>query len=300
VPDSLDLPVLTWPWLWLVLALGSSLLAAQNVEVNRRARQEGFRLNFWRSAMTAFFWLPLTLLNPWPTDWSFYVVAFFGGISMIVGFTIQNDLANKHNGRVAILHVPLKAVLVFVLWAIIDPVARHHVMDKPLVTMGVLACLVTMIAALAEFRKNDVSWSSFRAVMPIVVLYGVGDILARLSITPDTLHQRLLIFLFLVTATSSLVSLMIYPFRPKPELPFYTPKLVTSAFRAALGQMGNQVCFFMALVLAPSPAYASMVVMLTPVWLLVYHRYAGIKDDANPMAGTVVVAAAVLLMYLVS
>lgn len=300
VTNPLTLPMLNWPWLWLVLALASSLLAAQNVEVNRRARQEGFRLNFWRASMTALFWLPLTLLYHWPTDWTFYAAAVFGGVSMIVGFTIQNDLANKHNGRVAILYVPLKAVFVFILWACIDPAARHHIFDKPLVTLGVLACLAAMIGALAEFRKNDVSWSSFRAVMPIVLLYGLSDILSRLSVAPDNLHERLILFLFVVTATSSLVSLMIYPFRPKPELPFYTKKLVTSAFRASLGQMGNQMCFFMALVLAPSPAYASMVIMLTPVWLMVYHRYAGIKDDASPVAGTVVVIAAVVLMFLVA
>ncbi len=298
--DALNLPLLTWPWMWLLLALASSLLAAHNVEINRQARQEGYRLNFWRASMTSLFWLPLTLLYPWPTDWSFYAAAFFCGVAMIVGFTIQNDLANKHNGRVAILYVPLKAVLVFIIWAILDPVARAHVIDNPLITLGVGVCLTTMVVALAEFRKNDVSLSSLRAVMPIVLLYSLGDIFTRLNLPADSLQERLLVFLFVVAATSSVVSLMIYPFRPKPEVAFYTPKLVKSAFRASLGQMGNQVCFVMALVLAPNPAYASMVMMLTPVWLLVYHRYAGVKDDANPIAGTVVVMAAIILMFLVA
>lgn len=287
-------------WLWLVLALASSLLTAQNVESNRRARQEGFRLNFWRMSMAALFWWPLSMLEKWPSDWTFYGAAMFGGVAMIIGFTIQNELANKHNGRVAILHGPLKAVLVFILWAAIDPVARGHVFEKPLVTLGVVGCLATMVMALAQFRHNDVSWNSFRAVLPIVVVYGMGDMLARFAITPDELHERLVVFLFVVALTSSTVSLLIWPWRPKPELPMFTQKLMKDAFRAAMGSTANQVCFFMALVLGPSPAYVSMVALLAPVWLLVYHRWAGIKDDANPVAGTLLVFAAVVLMVLVS
>lgn len=122
----LDVPsyFLNTNWLWLVLALVSSCLTAQNVEMNRKARQEGFRLNFWRMAIATAFWLPLSLLEQWPLEWTFYGAAMFGGVAMIIGFTIQNELANKHNGRVAILHGPLKAVFVFILWALVDPVAR--------------------------------------------------------------------------------------------------------------------------------------------------------------------------------
>lgn len=287
-------------WLWLVLALASSLLSAQNVEVNRRAKQEGFRLNFWRMTMAAAFWFPLSMLEVWPSDWMFYGAAMFGGMAMIIGFTIQNDLANKHNGRVAILHMPLKAVVVFAIWAAIDPVARGHVFEQPLITAGVVGCLALMVGALAEFRKNDVSWSSFRAVLPVVAVYAMGDILARLAIQPVNLQDRLVVFLFVVAATSSIVSLLVWPWRPKPELPLFDKKLMQASFRAAMGGTANQVCFFMALVLGPSPAYVSMVVLLTPVWLLVYHRWAGIKDDANPIAGTLVVIAAVLLMVLVA
>lgn len=201
--------ILNSSWLWLALAIVSSLLTAQNVESNRRARQEGYRLNLWRMMIAALFWLPLALLQPWPEDRLFYAAAMFGGMAMILGFTIQNDLANRHNGRVAILHVPLKAVLVFVVWACVDAQARHHLLANPLVVFGVLGCLGVMVFALTEFRKNDVSWTSFRAVLPIVVVYGMGDILARLAITPDGLQAKLIVFLFVVAVTSVVASVLV-------------------------------------------------------------------------------------------
>lgn len=292
--------LVTSSWLWLVLALASSLLTAQNVEANRRAKQDGFRMNFWRMTMAAGFWFPLSMLEKWPTDWLFYGAAMFGGVAMIIGFTIQNDLATKHNGRVAILHGPMKAVLVFLLWACVDQTAREHLLANPLVTLGVVGCLATMVLAMAQFRKNDVSWSSFRAVLPIVAVYGMGDILARLAIAPGLLQEQLVVFLFVVATTSAVVSMLIWPWRPNPQVPFLDKKLIQHSFRAALGSMANQVCFFIALVIGPSPAYVSMVCLLAPVWLLVYHRMAGIKDDANPIAGTLMVFAAIVLMVLVA
>lgn len=283
--------------LWILAALASSLLSAQNVEMNRRARQEGFRLNLWRMALSAVFWLPLALLQQqWPTNPLFYIVAAASGIAMIAGFTIQNDLALKHNGRVAILHMPLKAMLVFLVWMAVSSTARSHLLENPLHVLGVVISLAIMVAALYTFRRHDVSWSSFKAILPIVALYGAGDILVRLTLDPTVLSEQLIIFLFVLSATSAVVSGLLLPWRPQPELPLLTPSLVRAGGWAAFGSAMNQVCFFIALVTGPSPAYVSMVALLAPVWLLAYHRFAGVRDDASPVAGTIVVLAAILLM----
>jgi|GEM_PF-5579318 len=287
-------------WMWLPLAVASSLVVANNVEINRRARQDSFRLHIWRTILAAMFWLPLALRQPWPHDGLFYAAAMFGGVAMIIGFVIQTELAKKHNGRVAILYMPLKAVLVFVVWAAVDSQARAHMMGEPWATLGVMVCLAVMIGSLGEFRKHDVSWESLKAVMPIVVIYGASDLLTRVVIDPAVLHERLIVFLSVAMCTSAFVSLMLWPWRPRRELPFATKKLVKAGAFAALGSSINQVCYASAVVLAPSPAYAGMIVLLSPVWLLVYHRMVNIHDDASPVAGTVMVAAAIILMVLVA
>lgn len=291
----------SWHWLWLPLAMLASLISAQNVEMNRRAKQEGFRLNMWRTGYAAAFWLPVaTLFFPWPHDGFFYAAAMFAGVGMIIGFTIQNGLAHRHNGRVAILYMPLKAVAVFLVWALISPQARAHLLANPLVAVGVLVCLAVMVGALAEFRKHDVSWQSLKAILPIVAVYGAGDILTRLNIPAGELLMRLPVFFCVATLTSTFVSLMLWPWRPKPELPSVGRKLARDGAFAAGCSMVNQGLFVASLVLAPSPAYASMILLLSPVWLLVYHKVMGMPDDANPLAGTVIVIAAVALMLLVA
>lgn len=285
-------------FLWLFAAFANSVLAAQNVEMNRQARQEGFRLNMWRMTLSALFWMPLALLQHWPQDPMFYVAAIFGGIVLIVGFTIQTDLSQKHNGRVAILHTPLKAMVVFIIWAMIDREARMNVLDDPWRIAGEMICLAIMVGSLFTFRKHDVSWSSFKAILPVVVLYSASDILTRLTMGPSDLAEKLIIFMFVMSASSSLGSMLVMPWRPQPQLPLITKALIKSGGWAAFGSTLSQSCFLIALVLAPSPAYVSMVALLAPVWLLIYHRLKGIKDDASPVAGTVLVMGAFMLMAL--
>jgi drug/metabolite transporter (DMT)-like permease len=288
-------------WLW--LALFSSLISAQNTEMNRKAGQEGFRLNLWRMGISSCFWLPLALLQPWPsiTEHAMYYFAAVGsGVGLIIGFTIQTELSLHHNSRVAVLHMPLKALLVFLIWALFNPEARVHYFENIERTLGILACLTIMAGALFAFRRNDVSWYSFKAVLPIVGIYGAFDIFTKLTMPPGNFQANLIVFLFVMTFSSVVASLLYLPWRPRPELPLMHPKLMRAGGWAAVGGTINQTCFFGALLLGPSPAYVSMVALLTPVWLLAYHRIAGIKDDASPVAGMFVVVAAMILMWLVA
>jgi hypothetical protein len=167
--------------------------------------------------------------------------------------------------------------------------------------LGILACLLVIGMALMNFRRNDASWETFIAVLPIVGIYGAFDIFSRLGMPQNVdFLSHFVVFMCILSLSSFLASVCFLPWRPKPELPLMHPKLVRAAGWAAIGGVTNQTCFFAALLLGPSPAYVSMIVLLTPVWLLVYHRIAKIKDDANPYAGTIIVLAAMVLMYLVA
>ncbi len=283
--------------IWLAAAIASSMLAANNAENNRRFQQEGFRLNLWRTSLITLFWAPLAMIMPWPTDWHFYAAAVFGGVGMIVGNKVQADLSAKHNGRVAILHMPVKALFVYVAWLVIDPTARAHLLASPEVAVIGLLCFTVMVMALNAMRGNDASWDALRTMLPVVMFYGLGDIFTKFVIPPEEIGTRLVIYLLLMTAISALSSLAVWPWRPRPEVPFYSKRMLEAAAWAASSSALNHVCFMIGLIFAPNPAYASMISLLAPVWLLVYHRVKGIRDDAKPTAGLVLVGAAIVLIW---
>jgi hypothetical protein len=283
-------------FIWLLAAILGSISIAYSAEINRRFKQDGFRLNLLRTGMAAILWLPVAAISSWQHSWYFYAAAIFGGFAMAIGSTIQNNLAAKHNGRVAILYMPLKALLVFVSWLVIDQAARNHMFDNPLRLPLVLGLFAIMVLAVNAMRRNDASWKALVAVSPIIILYGAADVLTRQVLPAAELAQNMIMYMFIVYASSWGFSMAYWPWRKNPGQPFYNSKLFHAAVEAVVGSAINYICFLIALVKAPNPAYVSMIFLLAPVWLLVYHKVTGKRDDANPYAGMVLVVAAILLI----
>lgn len=282
---------------WLLAALGNSIFAAGNAEINRYYKQEAFRLNMWRTLLASLVWFPLALLEDWPYDPLFYSTAVLGGLVVLIGNVVLNDLAAKHNGRVAVLHIPLKAVIVFAVWPLIDDGAWEHITNEQpwqLLVGGIFFGI--MVLAMNSMRRNDASWGALKMLAPVILLYSLSDILARLELPADELQSRLVIYLFIMMSVSGVFSLLILPWRPKPELPVLNKRLLQAAGWAALVSVLNHVCFFIALSTAPSPAYVSMIALLAPAWLFVYHRMAGIADNASPWASMVLVLGSIGLL----
>ena len=83
--------------LWLGAALANSWLTAQGAELNHHYKQEGFRLNMWRTLLMACFWAPLAVISVWPDDVWFYAVAFFNALAIIVGNVVKADLSVRNS-----------------------------------------------------------------------------------------------------------------------------------------------------------------------------------------------------------
>lgn len=283
--------------IWIVAALLNSVLAAANAEVNRRFKQEPFRLNMWRTLLASIIWLPLALIQEWPTSPLFYTTAVFCGLTIIIGNMIMNDLSARMNGRVAVLHIPIKAILVFAAWPLVDEAARHHMLsEEPWQVMAGLVFFGIMVISINAMRRNDASWAALRALVPVIVLYSASDIAGRLVLDPAQLSSHLIVYLFVATAVSAGFSLMLYPWRPKPEQPLFDKNLFQAAGWAGVISTLNHACFFIGLALAPNPAYVSMIALIAPAWLFVYHRLFNIPDNASPWASIVLIMGAVGLL----
>ncbi|MFZ2587936.1 MAG: hypothetical protein WAZ18_07465 [Alphaproteobacteria bacterium] len=280
---------------WVLAALGNSVLSAANAEINRKFQQEPFRLNMVRTGLAALCWFPLALIQQWPTGQEFYVAALFSGLVITYGNIVLNGLSAKLNGRVAVLHIPMKAIAIFAVWPLIDHNAWLHLtQEQPWQMATGILFFAIMVAAINTMRQNDASWSAMKALGPVIVFYTAADIVARLQLVGGhDFSDKLIVYIFISMVVSAVFSGMMLPWRPHPERPILNPKLMQAAGWAAIITMFNHVCFFMGLTLAPNPAYVSMIALLAPLWLLIYHRLAGIPDNASPWAGAILVLASI-------
>ena len=285
--------------MWFVWALISGLTFSVALEANKHFKLEGLTLTFWRSVMSALLMLPLILAMEWPSDPVYYLVICLTSAVSVIGTVVQFNLAAKHNGRVANLDLPVKIVLAFLIWLVIDRVEREAFFSDPVYAGGVLASFALMIASLQFVRKNDASWSAFLAILPIGVLYAVIGVLTKLMLDDgESVLGISLSWVFLgsiLMAVTSLPLLVSQKMSGK-KLDIVSPNILKGALFCAFFATIAGVTYNFAVIATPNPGYPGVVIAMTPVWFAVYYKCMGIKDELSPVAGLFLGLSALILL----
>lgn len=280
--------------LWFLTALVASLAQAVTFDVNRTLQMNAVVLVYWRSLLS----LPLFLPTLWFVDLqaltpAFWLVCGYAAISAALGLTIQSYLSARGGGRVASLVMPLKVLFAFLMWLAIDEAYRHGLVAEPIKAFLLGLCFISSVLAMNFMRRSDMGLLTLLLIVPDALLYALYDVLAKYVLEINFDLNALLAFALLCNVfVAILMQLMVFwpirrgvPIRPIPHQFWQASKLAVL----------SAICWVLmplSLVLAANPAYPGMVMMLAPVWLTLYYRVAGIKDEAHPWAGFVMVVAA--------
>ncbi len=287
---------------WMFFALVGSLFQAAFVETNRVFRADARLLNFWHVVLVLVLFIPLIPYMAWPDDRIFYalaiVVAFGMGISMQILFT----LARHHNGRVSSMYMPLEVVVTYGLWFAFYPPAIEVYQADPYIQTGIFLAFCLFSMALLLIRRNDIGWNAFVAVIPVAVFFGLRAVLSKIAmlvgaetdIVGHTLTFTFVIYLAILPLAAFLLKAN-GGFAKRAALP-----PLKAGFLCAIFSLLSFLCYMMGVNLAANPAYVVMMFMMVPVWLLLLHILTGVKDEASPWAGMVMIAGAAVLIWFVA
>lgn len=286
---------------WVACGVVVSILVGVVSELNRRFQLDGFRLNFWRSLFILLFLMPMIPFVEWPESNSLlYPVAILGGCISVFGNTIRLNLAASHNGRVATLFSPIKTFTLFVMWLLVDEDSWMRMINQPLETLGVLLMFLVAGFALFHMRKNDNTWQALLLMVPVGFLYAVNDVFGKMALDGEETDKFGAIMVLLVVgfSVSVLLSGSVIAARHSPLRPLAPKGMIKAGFLIGSVTMIKLFVFYYGMVLTPNPAYLAAIMMLTPVWFLIYHRIVGVKDDASPLMGTLMVLSAIGLVVI--
>ncbi len=283
--------------IWVLYSLITTISLAGLLEANRRFQMDGFRLNFWRASMVTVAMLPALYFVEWPAPSLFYGVAFAAGIAGMVGTVILNNLAARRSGRVASIYLPLKMLVAFILWLLVDPFTLQTMLNSPLKLFILIVCFSVLILSMLAVRRNDVSWEAFILVAPIGLMYGVIDVFIKYSFGSYGSLGEFVIYAFIMTATAAVLSAGILAIRPAPKgLRLCPPGMLKAAAVCGVLWLFSVISFLAAVVVSPNPGYVCAIQLLVPVILMGYHKVFGIKDEASPRAALAIVAATVVIV----
>ena len=282
--------------LWGIFALFAGLTYCVQSEINKHYKVEGFTLNTFRSLFAAAMMVPLLPFMEWPSIPVYYLVIILEAAISVVCMMAQYTLAAKKNGRVACLHQPIAILLTFVFWLMLEQSQRQFLIDNPGNAAGIGLAFVIFMFSIQFIRKNDAGWQALLAVVPIAVLYSLMSVISKIALeSGGTLLAISLNFVFLSNVFMFLISLPVFYSLNKQKFMPEKPAL-HCAGGVAFFHTISWVLACIAIILTPNPAYVTVITGLAPIWFMIYYKIIGEKDDASPVAGLFMAAAAIIIL----
>ncbi len=279
--------------LWPLLALVFSFCGAVIVGFNHYAKVDGGKLVVLRWLGVAPLAVVSYILLPWPEKPSFYVIALAMGVLLALSDKLLFDAAAKHGGRLTALYIPMKMLLGFALWGLIEPSSVTVLAAVPWRGLLVVAGFAACIYAFTHLRRNDASKAAILAVVPVAVLLAIGDVVAKYALeAPSGDVWRVVgsatAFLAMTNSIGCVVGLMMTKrFVPTPR------DMVLSALFGVILMVGLSI-FLLSLALAPNPGYVGAITMLSALWLAIHGYYAH-GERTNWWGGVLLLAGAILV-----
>lgn len=288
--------------LWPLLAFVFSFMGACIIGYNQWAKLDGRHLTLWRYPGVLLGSLALLPFINLPSDPWFYVTAAGMGVVLAAADILLSNASREHGGRLTALYIPLKMILVFAVWLMLDGTQRAALWAEPFVMAGVVLCLFASALALNNVRRSDASLTALKAIIPVAVLLAMADIVAKLLLDkPDSVLATMAggaVGWMLVTGLVAAIISYAAMRRGKNKVAVGMPvkDMVKAAGFGLLLLVGITV-LLTALALAPNPGYVGAITMLSAVWLSIW-GYVRHKERTSLMAGIVLVLSALVLALL--
>lgn len=293
--------------LWILISLAMLLISCLMADWNRTHQKDPVTLNFQRTSLISVFLLPCFFVCEWPLEYSFYISAIIlGGVSWIAA-VVTFDLSRKFNGRIASISQSVSFVFTYIGWLAVDASTREHLTAEPLKAgvsmLLVVFCLISLVNMRQPFRKTDKSKGYLLPTLFVAFITSSVVILGK-TILPNNTSAELLsqvmvlsFVIFIVQTVLSGLSIFYQKYIKKKCVVFEDIPLKSIGYLSFLGVMGC-ITSWAAVALSPNPAYVKAIGMTVPVFILVFHKIKGIEDNANPVAGTVLVISVTILSLL--
>ena len=282
--------------MWFVLAVLGSLFGAFFMEVNRHFKQDGIRLNMWRTLVQSLIFTSVVFFFPWPEAPLFYWVGIIGGLQLAVTDCYVWHLAANHNGRVASMSGPVRTLVPFVLWFAVFPDSFWTLWARPVEFSLVMAGMALVLWGGFHIRKNKVGWQTFKPLMAVGVANGLMLVARKLTIdVSDVFIQMMQLFLLHYSVAFAVLAGFVYLREGSKGLQLTRPMAKASVLIGVSVLLSAQL-LNVSVALAPNAGYPPAIFLLVPIWLMVYHKIIGVKDNASPYAAAVVVSGVILML----
>lgn len=282
---------------WAVYAILHSICRAFFVETNRVYKVDSWHLTFLQALFGLVVLLPFTPLMYWPADHRFYFAAVIVALITAVGYMIQLALAAQKTGRVSGMYMPLEALTATLVWVLIMPAMLYIYTQNVMLSGGLVVALVLSIWGMSRIRQSDISWSTFIIVAPVGITYAISGIATKIVMPEIMLVPALLTYAFVGFAVMTFALGLALLLKKKASRAMLSTRTLQAGALTGTFSLIGSLSFIASVTLAPNPGYTSIVAMMLPVWLLLFHKIMRVEDTASRAAACMITLGTVILLF---
>lgn len=281
---------------WVSLSMGATLSAAVMPFMQMRFQAERLSMLFWLRVLMTVVALPVLIFTGLPDDPVFYVAtlltALIWSYADLASFRASEDFGA---GAVTRL-IPLNGLVTFVMWVGLKPHMLYQYLDHPVRGLGIFLSLCAAIYFATRLQKTTVTRAAMRAMAPVILVSGMGVIFAKVAIDTGDSHSSVFAYIaFQSLLMAGIFWLLEAKWQPVPRAVFAGRAAMTAGFVMGLNTFVHMVFKSYGYRMAENPAYVSVVILTTSLWVLLYYKICKKQEIGDLKAGLMVVLFAGLM-----
>ena len=290
---------------WAGLSLGSAATAAIMPIMHEKIRAERLSMLFWLRTVMLLIALPILFVVGWPTDPVFYVATFVTAFIWAYA-DLSSFRATEEFGAGAITRlIPLNVLVTFMMWIVVDPKVLYGYLDDPLRGLGIVAALSGAVFFAMRMQRNPVSRHALRSLGPVILMSGMGVVFAKIALDHYGAGASIHSSVFGYMAVQAFFMILIFGaleavWQPVPRAVFAGRVAIQTGILMGINSIAHTVFKGYAYQMVENPAYVSVIILTTPLWVLLYYRLFRKQNVGDMLPGLMVVFCAVLLGWFVS
>jgi len=287
---------------WAGLSLGAALTAAIVPVMHEKIRAERLSMMFWLRMVMLLIALPVLVFTGLPGNPTFYAATFVTAFIWCYADLSSIRASEEFGAAVITRLIPLNVLVTFFMWIALDPGTLSDYLQEPLRAAGILAATAAAVFFAMRLQKGPVTREHLRALGPVILMSGMGVVYAKIALdSAVSMHSGV----FSYMALQALLMIVIFGvleavWNPVPRAVFAGRVAMTSGFLIGINTVVHMIFKSYGYQLVENPAYISVVVLTTPVWVMLYYRLVQKQPVGDMKAAFLMVLSIVALLGFVS
>lgn len=287
--------------IWITLGIVAAIVSSGIPLVQEKHKGNPFAVAIWVKIGVALLTLPFVLYFGLPDNPRFYIFAGLSAAIWSISDVIYYRSVSEVGAGIVSRVLPSAAILSFLVWFMINPDQLQKYLDNPI--QGGLIFLIIIVASLLAMlmKKCPVSWRGLQLVWFVLMAAAIGPLVEKISMG-DTPKMQTPFAMTFIQAVMMLGFWAVFALIKRP-ISLTTFTLPTS------WKTGLMISTFMTVVLCArftalqyveNPAFLSVILFTDSLWILLYYRLIGRKDDSKIWVGLGIVGCAAALVLVKS